>query len=457
MHNYYKLDENVLFRVEFFGGVVISKKNFQRMELSKAEAVYIKALEKVNGNNSLAQKIVRNMTGNNIDTCKLIDCGIIVEINEMGLDDTEIKYKEIIKELNKELDAIWNMSYKVLSAPLEIAIYPTLNCNLGCKFCFVKNKNIIHNEISAEEWLKVVGEAKKIGVLSISVLGGEPTKYKDIEVLLNGIEMLNINTTMTSNGVEIADSIKKILIDSKHIVPIFSIQSFSEKNKELMGVSYQKTLDTVKYMLDNEKEVRLNSVYTNQDINEFYEIIDYCISNKIRRYSIGAYVDVNKQNTSIKNRSFQEIRIMDEHLQEYISDKYGDVDFECSVEGCLIYSAYPELENDIKDISDFEREYFGCRAGRTKIEIYPNGDVFPCICFENKVEPTSNIRDASLREIWQNDKFINALRKSKTFNNECSACGYNIICNSGCPAIKYDAYGVDGYLYKDPRCCLHND
>lgn len=455
MYHYYKLNENVLFRIEFFGGLVINRKNFQRMELSKDETIYLKALEKVSGNSSLAYKIASNMIREDIDIHRLIDNGIILEISNSAPKDSFV-VKDIIKEITIELDTYWNRSNKILSAPLEVVIYPTLNCNLGCKFCFIKNKNIIHDEINAKEWLKMLNETKRMGVLSISILGGEPTKYKEIEVLLKGIEVLDINTTMTSNGVEIADSIKEILIHSKHIIPVFSIQSFSEKNKDLMGISYQKTLETVEYMLENKKEVRINSVYTNQNVDEFCEIIDYCISNKIKRYSIGAYVDINKQNTKIKNRSFAEIRILDEQLQKYISNKYGEVDFVCSVEGCLIYSAYPELENDINELSEFEQEYFGCRAGRTKLEIYPNGDVFPCICFENKVKSTSNILNNSLREIWHNDKFINALRDSKTLNSECITCGYNIICNSGCPAIKYDIYGVDSCLYKDPRCYLHH-
>lgn len=43
-------------------------------------------------------------------------------------------------------------------------------------------------------------------------------------------------------------------------------------------------------------------------------------------------------------------------------------------------------------------------------------------------------------------------------NKECQKCGYNIICNSGCMAIKMKKYGNDFIAYKDPRCeIVHNE
>jgi KxxxW cyclic peptide radical SAM maturase len=455
MKIYYKVMENLLIRPEVFGGVIINKANMQRLELRKEEAVYLCALNKFGGDAELSDRAVKILTGNNVDEKRLLEYGIIQTSEQT--DNVEVDYSEIVRDIEEEFCHVWKFSQMHLSAPLEITIYPTLNCNLNCKFCFVKNKNEDVEEIDAEVWLKTLKEAKEMKVLSLSILGGEPTRYRYIDELLKGINELELKTTITSNGIGIKDSTKQMILDCKYIIPVFSVQSFSEKNKDLMGVGYERILETIEYMLEKGKEVRLNSVYTNQDIEEIFEIIDFCINKGISRYSIGVYVDINDSNEQVKRNGFYEVRLLDEKLQAYIVNKYGEGKLDLSVEGCLLYTGYPELEHDIQEISEFEKEYFGCRAGKSKLEIYPNGDVYPCICFENLLIPTSNITNSSLRDIWDNDEAINELRAAKTLNDECQKCGYNIICNSGCPAIKMKQFGTDFMKYKDPRCAIQHD
>ena len=372
--------------------------------------------------------------------------------------DEKIDYYKIKNEMEEELIPIWKSTNKHLSAPLEITIYPTLNCNLKCKFCFVKNKNKGKKEIDIATWLRFLREAKEMNVLSISILGGEPTRYEYIDELIKGINELKIKATITTNGIGIKESTKKALIECGYVMPVFSVQSFTKRNLELMGVDYTSVLETVEFMIQSGKEVRLNSVYTNQGIEEFCQIIDYCIEKGIRRYSIGVYIDINSQNENVKTNSFKDVRILDEKLQLYIVNKYGENKLELSVEGCMLYSGYPEFEHEIQTLSPFEQEYFGCRAGKSKLEIYSDGSVYPCICLENEITPTSNIKNKSLKEIWNNDIVTNAIRSKKTTNKECQKCGYNIICNSGCMAIKMKKYGNDFIAYKDPRCeIVHNE
>lgn len=455
MKTYYKVMDNLLIRPEFFGGVIINRINMQRLELNREEVVYLYALELFSGDTEWADEAVRRIIGNDINIERLLEYEIIQK--DIKHIDVKIDYAEVMSKIENEFTRIWNFPQKHLSAPMEITIYPTLSCNLNCKFCFVKNKNENHRELDAQTWLKTIKEAKEMKVLSLSILGGEPTRYKYIDELLEGINKLELKTTITSNGISLKDRTKQTILNCGYIIPVFSIQSFTEKNQELMGVNYKKILETVEFMLDNNKEVRINSVYTNQEIEEFYEIIDYCVAKGICRYSIGVYVDVNDSNEQVKENGFYDIRILEEKLQEYILKKHGEGKLDLSVEGCMIYTGYPELEHDIVEISEFEQEYFGCRAGKSKLEIYPNGDVYPCICFENEVVPTSNITQNSLKDIWDNDGFINELRNAKTTNNECIKCGFNIICNAGCPAIKMKSVGNDYSAYKDPRCAIQHD
>ena len=136
---YDKINEKFLIRQEFFGGVVINKDNMCRQELNRGEATYLYALRKTCGNIELSEKVVKELTGCTVETKRLFDYSII-QRKEGGVDE-KIDYYKIKNEMEEELIPIWKSTNKHLSAPLEITIYPTLNCNLKCKFCFVKNKN----------------------------------------------------------------------------------------------------------------------------------------------------------------------------------------------------------------------------------------------------------------------------------------------------------------------------
>lgn len=450
----YIFNERVLLRVEYKGGVVINKDNFARIELDKQETYFLFMI-KATGDIDFARKMVIELFGEyNINIEKLENLNIIK--NVMNKNNNIISEK-VVGDIKQRCTEVWENNENYLSAPLELTLYPTLKCNLNCKFCFVKNKNNYCKEIGAKKWLKVIKEGKELGLLSVSILGGEPTLYSEIDALLEGIEKLDIKATITTNGVYLKNTTKDIIIKCNNIIPVFSLQALNEKHKLLTGIDYKIVINTIESLLQSGKKVRINSVYTEQSLEDFYQIIDFCIDHGIERYSIAAYVSTNEDNDIKSVKNFKEVRELDEQLQEYISGKYGENRISCSIEGCMTFSAYPELENDIYQLSNFEKNYYGCRAGKSKIEIYNNGDVYPCICFENIFESTSNILNNSLLYIWNNDYQMNELRNNKCKNKECNNCGFYDFCNGGCPAYKRQIYKEDYLNYKDPTCIMHKE
>lgn len=434
----FALTKDILLRKESFGGLVINRKTFMHKEISHTEYEFLNNLGKCAGYLKPAILLAQNTTGKKVKYHKLLRDGIIEE---------------------KATDEECCISIvNALTSPLEIALYPTLRCNMSCKFCFVKNVNKKDNiELPLSCWTDVINQAKDMGVFSISILGGEPTLYPDIISLLECANESGMNITITSNGMNVPQEVLDAIVRFDNVVPVFSLQSMSELNQTLMGGDYHRTIETIEYLMEKKKKVRINSVYTNQTLEDFYGIIDYCILHKVDRYSVGLYMDINKSNKNIKYHTFEEARKLDEELKHYVSSRHAESDFMVSIEGCMLYTGYPEYEHDIRRLTQYEKIYYGCRAGRTKLEIYANGDVFPCICFENSIQPVSNIVNNSLEEIWKNDEYMKILRKGLPMNMECEKCGYSIICNAGCPAVRQQIHKSFECEEKDPRCTLHSE
>ena len=54
----YRFNKDYIFRIEFFGGILINRHNFQILELGYNEAVWLVALEFAEGNIICATKVV---------------------------------------------------------------------------------------------------------------------------------------------------------------------------------------------------------------------------------------------------------------------------------------------------------------------------------------------------------------------------------------------------------------
>ena len=96
---------------------------------------------------------------------------------------------------------------------LAISFYPTDKCNFSCEYCYRKNKKI-NGEATIEQLDTMFSNLSKYEIHSFTIFGGEPSLYKNINYLIDGIvEKLScLNITIFTNG-----SNKKFLKDlSKH-------------------------------------------------------------------------------------------------------------------------------------------------------------------------------------------------------------------------------------------------
>jgi radical SAM protein with 4Fe4S-binding SPASM domain len=88
----------------------------------------------------------------------------------------------------------------------------------------------------------------------------------------------------------------------------------------------------------------------------------------------------------------------------------------------------------------------GCLAGQLISLIDVDGNVLPCSYFPL---PAGNIREQSMKDIWDNSKLFKELRDFSSYKGSCGKCEYVRVCG-GCRAR---AYAVTGdYLEEEPFC-----
>src|SRR4030042_6760590 len=85
-------------------------------------------------------------------------------------------------------DKIEPRAPKVMRPPRTLDIDITARCNLRCRYCyFFHNPAVEYRDLPTDEWLKFFDELGSLGVMDVTLAGGEPFIREDLPVLLPGI------------------------------------------------------------------------------------------------------------------------------------------------------------------------------------------------------------------------------------------------------------------------------
>ena len=91
--------------------------------------------------------------------------------------------------------------------PLWLLAEVTYRCPLHCAFCYNPTDYITHtqNELTTEQWLKVLRDARKMGALQLGISGGEPLLRDDIEEIVAEAGGLGYYSNLITSGVGLTE------------------------------------------------------------------------------------------------------------------------------------------------------------------------------------------------------------------------------------------------------------
>ena len=105
-------------------------------------------------------------------------------------------------------DELTPTASKVMRAPRTLDLEITARCNLRCRYCyFFNNPAVEYRDLPTDEWLKFFDELGALGVMDVTLAGGEPFIREDLPVLLESIVCNRMRFSLLSNGALIGDDI----------------------------------------------------------------------------------------------------------------------------------------------------------------------------------------------------------------------------------------------------------
>jgi radical SAM protein with 4Fe4S-binding SPASM domain len=341
--------------------------------------------------------------------------------------------------------------------PLIVSWNVTRKCNLKCSHCYINaSPRESNDELNTEEAKRMIDQICEVSRPMLVLSGGEPLLRKDIfEIIRYGTEK-GLRMGMGSNGGLIDKATAKKLKDAGiKTVSVSLDSSIPERHDEFRGVvgSWQKTIQAIKALRENNILVQVNTTLTLQNYGEIDDIMSLTESLGVENFHLFFLVPTGR-GAKIADISPEMYETMIKTTFAKVARHRLNVRPSCA----------PQFMRIAKGMNLDMRQWIrGCLAGLYYCRIFPSGEVTPCPYLPVKL---GNIRQKNFKDIWFTSEIFKNLRNFDTLKGKCGACDSRDLCG-GCRAR---AYGLSSdfidycgdlheptelkgdYLTEDPWC-----
>lgn len=336
-----------------------------------------------------------------------------------------------------------------ITVPLSTSYEITTLCNLSCEHCYNKNKKLIpSDQLNLDEKKEVISKLKKLGILEITICGGEPFVDKDILLIIEYIKALNLRLIILTNGLLLTTDIINRL---NEILDINDIIQISVDDVIIGNISNQRHLnpeqkDTLLKCIREIQTTNINCVanITPTALNEsnLIDLIKQLFVCGIKNIGITPYVPLGDEEADTIIPDYKRLSIIEEEVKEFT--KLNNINYSGGIEGHVCQS-FSDIKVDNVHKHKFNKRK--CDASEFNIHVSMNGNIYPCVFMEKEELLIGNIFDP-IEKIKLNMKRINDKIKTK-LPEKCISCKVLYECGGGCPGLIFDRYGTLNKV--DPR------
>lgn len=334
--------------------------------------------------------------------------------------------------------------------PYFVQIELTRNCNFACKFCF-ENCDYInkYEDRSYSEWINVMNQLYDIGVKFIHFSGGENFLYKDYKKILKYCHEKGFKILINTNGYfDISD----VLEYADEFV--FSVHGYKQVHDDIVKINgaFERVEKNIERAVNSNKKVTINSVLIKENLENYEKLYSYMYSKYQNKVKYSPTIAIACKTGKKTDNIFLEIN--EENLRKYIQI-VKNVGKENIV--------YKHGLHGLCSLDRNEKDFFMpvCAAGKSKLIIKYNGNVYPCNFFQTDEYLCGNVFEDDLNNIWKYGKGFKIFRDYYLNNDipeKCSSCKKKNNCYSGCRAWTKSYINGDMKIKKerDDRCELVN-
>lgn len=309
--------------------------------------------------------------------------------------------------------------------PLRVVfIELTKKCNLRCEHCYVSDCSISTkrenaNQMTVDDVCGLISQIDEMGVMELQLTGGEPFILPHILTIIEEAQSRLIPCSIFTNGTLITENIFRYISENNYgLIFYISLDGYQETHdafRKYQG-AFQKTVKTIKRLLQIGCDVRINTSIGKHNIAEMPQFIKFVKNEFGVLHRLATIEPIGRAST--------EMTISAKEFSDLLKESGNTYEF---------------LDNH-DSISDWSIP--ACGIGSSMLFIDACGNVSFCPILTHRENPeflAGNITYFSLKEIWENSLVF---KKNRGFQcKEIKQCHFRELCKGGCRSRAYLATG----------------
>ncbi len=343
---------------------------------------------------------------------------------------------------SREIDREWRPIYAVW----EI----TLRCDLACRHCGSRAGRSRPDELDTAEALDLVRQMAELGVKEVTLIGGEAYLREDWVEIVRAVRRHGMQCTMTTGGRGLGAERARAGAEAGLMSASVSVDGLRATHDALRGVegSYDSAMAALGHLAAAGVPVSANTQIGRASLREIPELFERLVEKGIHSWQI--------QLTVAMGRAADEPQLLLEPYQMIeVMPMIARLKRRADAAGVRLWPG-----NNVGYFGPYESLLRGtlprghmssCGAGRSTLGIEANGDIKGCPSLPTADYVGGNIREHSLRDIWERSAPLRFTR-DRTVDDlwgYCRDCYYNDVCRSGCSWTGHVLFGRPG---NNPFC-----
>lgn len=330
--------------------------------------------------------------------------------------------------------------------PLWLLAELTYDCPLKCPYCSNPlDLGSRDDELSTEQWLKVLDEGRQLGAVQLGLSGGEPLLRKDLETIVTHASSIGFYSNLITSGIGLTEK----RIEQLKAAGLDHIQvSFQSSDPDLndsiagRGRAFAQKLKMAKKIKAEGYPMVLNFVITKQNIAQLPEIMalscelhaDYVELATVQYYG---WAYLNRQHLMPTR---EELETAEAYVNEFRAKQTEQPEHITKPKFLFVTPDY------------YETRPKPCMNGwaTTFLNVAPDGAALPCHSARMLPIDFPNVKQHSLTDIWHASDAMNRFRGNKWMPEPCQSCENKDNDFGGC---RCQAYMLTGKMENtDPVC-----
>jgi len=316
------------------------------------------------------------------------------------------------RESQSFLSAYFKDNPHLVSMQIEL----TSQCNERCVHCYIPFAKR-SPEIEVALFDDVLRQANDMGLLSLTLSGGEPFLHSQFLTLLNHAMAYDFSLTILSNLTLLTDEIRASL-KSAHIstvsVSLYSLDHRVHDAITCRSGSHAKTMRSIASLIEDDVRVQINCPVMRENKDSLAEVYAWATERGIQ--VISDYGIVARYDSSTDNLDH---RLSASEVEPIIWDMVrGDGGYQARLEDASI---------DALLATDRSNEPV-CGVCTSAMSMVADGTFYPCPGWQGR--KLGNAREQTLEDIWGNSPAVRYLRsiRRKDFP-KCLSCADRAFCS----------------------------